>query len=232
MTGVQTCALPISWADRQHNVLNTDYVYIASGGLKGKISRELSWNIGLKYNKAKNLYFYRMDSSDDFSSSTRPAPIVYYNNFKPVYDNGSIFNLSAEFSYVSGKDLSFILKGNYYNYNLDNLSFAPQMPDFDLTASSSFRIIERLTGFADLTVIGQRQAAVNYIGILSSIPPNALTKFSMDPTISLNMGAAYEVTGKIKLFGRIDNLLNRPNEQWLGYASQGLRILAGVTMGF
>ena len=106
------------------------------------------------------------------------------------------------------------------------------MPDFDLMASSSFRIIERLTGFADLTVIGKRQAAVNYMSILSSINPNALTKFSMDPTISLNMGAAYELTGKIKLFGRIDNLLNRPNEQWLGYASQGLRILAGVTVGF
>jgi len=220
------------WADPKHNVLNTDYVYVASGGLKGKISRELSWNIGLKYNKAKNLYFYRMDSSDDFLSSSFPSQVVYYNNFQPVYDNGSIFNLATEFSYISGKDLSFVLKGNYYNYKLDNLTFAPQMPDFDLMASSSFRIIERLTGFADLTVIGKRQAAVNYMSILSSINPNALTKFSMDPTISLNMGAAYELTGKIKLFGRIDNLLNRPNEQWLGYASQGLRILAGVTVGF
>ncbi len=220
------------WADPKHNVLNTDYQYVVSGGLKGKISRELSWNLGLKYNNVKDLYFYSMYSSDDFSSSTRPAPIVYYNNFQPDYDNGSIFNLSAEFSYLSGKDLSVILKGNYYNYKLDFLQFAPQMPDFDLMASSSFRIIDRLTGFADLTVKGQRQAKVFYMSVLSTINPNALTKFSMDPTISLNMGAAYELTSKIKLFGRIDNLLNRPNEQWLGYASQGLRILAGVTVGF
>ena len=220
------------WADPKHNVLNADYQYIVFGGLKGKISRELSWNLGLKYNKVKDLYFYEMSGSDDFSSSTMPPPIVYNNNFKLNYDNGSIFNLSAEFSYLSGKDLSVILKGNYYNYKLDQLQFASNMPDFDLTASSSFKIIERLTGFADLTVIGKRQAKVSYMSVLSYHNPNAITQFSIDPTISLNMGAAYELTSKIKLFGRIDNLLNRPNEQWLGYASQGLRILAGVTVGF
>jgi hypothetical protein len=220
------------WANPMHNVLNTDYVYVVSGGLKGKISRELSWNLGLKYNNVKDLYFYEMNGFDDFSSSSSTHKVLYFNNFHPVYDNGSIFNLSAEFSYLSGKDFSVILKGNYYNYKLDQLQFASNMPDFDLTATSSFKIIERLNGFADFTVIGKRQAKISYMSVLSYHNPNAITQFSIDPTISLNMGAAYELTSKFKLFGRIDNLLNRSNEQWLGYASQGLRILAGITVGF
>ena len=57
-------------------------------------------------------------------------------------------------------------------------------------------------------------------------------EFLIDPSIRLNMGATYEMTGNFKLFGRVDNLLNRQNEQWLGYASQGLRLIAGITLSF
>jgi len=48
----------------------------------------------------------------------------------------------------------------------------------------------------------------------------------------VNLGASFEMTSNFKLFGRVDNLLNRQNEQWLGYASQGLRVLVGVTLSF
>jgi len=219
------------WADPRHNVHNTDYTYVLSGGLKGKITREISYNVGLKYSKAKDLYFYVLNSFDDASSSTIPAPRIYNNAFDLVYDNAGIFNLSTEFSYVSGKDLSVVLKGNYYSYNLDNLSFAPQKPKFDLTASAGLRIIDRLTGFADVEVIGKRKAMTYYYSPFSSALPET-KEFSIDPAIQLNLGATYDLISNFKLFGRVDNLLNRQNEQWLGYASQGLRLMAGVTFSF
>jgi len=219
------------WADPRHNVHNTDYTYVLSGGLKGKITREISYNVGLMYSKVKDQYFYIMNSYNDMSSSTIPAPVIYNNAFDMIYDNAGIFNLSTEFSYVSGKDLSVVLKGNYYSYNLESLPFAPQKPKFDLTASAGFRIIDRLTGFGDFEVIGKRQAMTYYFSPLASTLPETKV-FTIDPSIQLNLGAAYDLTGKFKLFGRVDNLLNRQNEQWLGYASQGLRLMAGVTFSF
>jgi len=111
------------------------------------------------------------------------------------------------------------------------LPFAPQKPKFDLTASAGFRIIDRLTGFGDFEVIGKRQAMTYYFSPLASTLPETKV-FTIDPSIQLNLGAAYDLTGKFKLFGRVDNLLNRQNEQWLGYASQGLRLMAGVTFSF
>ena len=219
------------WTDPRHNVRNTDYTYIFSGGLKGKITREISYNVGMKYSKAKDLYFYVLNSFDDASSSTIPAPKLYNNAFDLTYDDAGIFNLSTELSYVSGKDLSVVLKGNIYRYNLESLPFAPQKPNFDLTASAGFRIIDRLTGFTDLGVIGKRQAMTYYYSPFSSALPET-KEFSIDPTIQLNLGATYDFTSKFKLFGRVDNLLNRQNEQWLGYASQGLRLMAGGTFSF
>jgi len=220
------------WADPRHNVHNTDYTYVLSGGLKGKITREFSYNVGLNYSQVKDQYFYVMNSYDDFSSNTMPTPVIYNNAFGMVYDNAGIFNLSTEFSYVSGKDLSVVFKGNFYNYNLESLSFAPQKPNFDMNVSASFRIIDRLTGIADFDVIGKRQALVYH---LTFIPDNTVSQpvvLSMDPSIRLNLGATYELTSKFKLFGRVDNLLSRKNEQWLGYASQGLRLMAGLTFSF
>jgi len=219
------------WADPRHNVHNTDYTYVLSGGLKGKITRQISYNVGMKYRKAKDLYFYVLNSFDDASSSTSPAPRIYNNAFDLVYDNAGIFNLSTEFSYVSGKDLSVVLKGNYYSYNLDNLPFASHKPKFDLTASAGLRIIDRLTGFADVEVIGKRKAMTYYYSPFSSALPET-KEFSIDPAIKLNLGATYELTRNFKLFGRLDNLLNRQNEPWLGYASQGLRLMAGATYSF
>ncbi|NEW82130.1 MAG: hypothetical protein GZ094_07165, partial [Mariniphaga sp.] len=183
------------WTDPRHNVRNTDYNYVVSGGLKGKITREISYNLGLKYSKVKDLYFYTLSSFDDAASSSIPAPVVYRNAFDLAYDDAAIFNFSGEFSYVSGKDLSVVLKGNYYNYNLESLPFAPHMPNFDLSASAGFRIIDRLTGFADFEVDGERKALVKYFDDIS-LPSSALAQyqsveFSIKPSIKLNLGATY-----------------------------------------
>lgn len=219
------------WTDPLHNVLNTDYAFIISGGLKGKISHEISYNVGLKYSKVKDLYFYVLNSFDDPSSSSVPAPLIYRNSFDLTYDNAGITNFSGEFSYLSGKDFSVILRGNYYNYSLDALPFAPHKPNFDLTASAGFRIMERLTAFTDFEVQGSRKALVYQLSPLPAVLP-VQKVFQIDPSIQLNLGATYELTSKFKLFGRVDNLLNKQNERWLGYTSQGLRMMAGVTFSF
>lgn len=215
------------WADPRHNVRNTDYTYIISGGLKGKISPEISYNIGLKYSQIKNQYYYVLNNYDSGNIS---LPVIYSNAFDLTYDNTGIFNLSTEFSYVSSKDLSLVLKANYYGYNLESLPFAPQMPEFDLSASAGFRIIDRLTGFGDMEIIGQRKALVYYSNAIERTVQNQV--FLIDPSIRINLGATYDYSSKLKLFGRVDNLLNRQNEQWLGYTSQGLRIMAGATYSF
>ncbi len=219
------------WADPRHNVRNTDYSYIVSGGLKGKISSEISFLLGMKYSQVKDLYFYIQHSYDDPTSSTVPQKLVYRNAFDVTYDNVAITNFSAEFSYVSGTDLSVILKGNYYKYSLENLTFAPHLPDFDLTTTTSFRIADQITGFADLGITGKRQSFTIYNGhLLPQVTYDQV--FKIEPVVQLNLGATYELNSKLKFFGRVDNLLNRKNEQWMGYASQGLRLLAGVTLSF
>ena len=125
-----------------------------------------------------------------------------------------------------------VLKGNYYNYKLEVLTFALQKPDFDLSALVTLRILEKLTGFADLDVIGSRKAKVINKNNPFASPVSRDQVFQIDPSVGINLGVNYDMSRNLRLFGRVDNLLNRPNELWLGYASQGLRLMAGAAISF
>lgn len=214
-----TIAYENNWVDPMHNIRNADHQYILFGGIKGKIISPISYNISAKYSKVNDSHFYILNSS-----SLTP-PIIYNNSFDVSYDNAGITNLSAEVSYSLGKDYYIKFKGNYYNYKLDNLPFAPLLPDFDVDATSGFRITDRVTGFADLKVSGQRKGLIKLADGTNKV-------YDLDPILRINLGGDYEVTHNIKIFGRVDNLLDQHYEQWLGYTSQGLRLIAGASISF
>jgi hypothetical protein len=208
-----------NWVDPMHNVINADHRYIFSGGLKGKINQQISYNISAKYSDVKDMHFYILKSAN-----TAP-PYIYNNAFDLLYDNTGIFNLSMEFSYVLGKDYSFKLKGNFYDYNMESLGFAPLLPDFDLFGTAVYRINERLNGFTDIMVTGQRKA-------LFQSADETSKAYELDPILKINLGAEYELKHNLKIFGRIDNLLNQNYEQLPGYNSLGLRLMAGASISF
>ncbi len=214
-----TIAYENYWVDPMHDVKNADHRYVISGGLKGKITKQISFLAKIKYSDIKDFHYYITKSPDI-------VPPFYYNNaFDILYDNTGIFNISAELSYVKGKDYSIKIKGNYYSYTTENLGFAPLQPDFDLSATADFRINNKLNGFADLIVTGRRNGLIQYAD-------NTITKYPLDPIGRINLGADYELTHNLKIFGRIDNLLDQHYEQLPGYTTQGLRLLAGISLSF
>lgn len=208
-----------NWVNPMHNVRNADHSYILSGGFKGKITQQISCDISLKYSEVKDMHFYVLKSAN-----TAP-PYVYNNAFDVLYDNVGILNLSMEFSYVLGNDYSFKLKGNYYNYNMESLQFAPLLPQFDLLGTANFRINDRLTGFTDLTVTGNRKALFQSADETSKV-------YDLNPILNINLGADYQLTQKLKIFGRIDNLLDQRYENLPGYNALGLTLIAGASFSF
>jgi len=235
-TNYSQIALDNYWVDPSHNFRNTDQSYKAFVGLKGKISRELSYNMALNYSRVKDLYFYALASY----ASMLPQTMVYENRFKPLYDNGSIANLTGELSYLSNSNFNIIVKGNFSHYSLDSLPFAPQKANLELSATSTFPIIEKLSSFIDIGYVGARQALVypqstsqTALGYSNStIAVSIPVVFQIDPIFQLNVGATYQLQQKLRLFGRVENLLNQRNEQWLGYSSQGIRLLVGISFLF
>jgi outer membrane cobalamin receptor len=104
------------------------------------------------------------------------------------------------------------------------LPFTPDLPNFDVTGSANLRLTKKLSGFSDLKLTGQRY------GLLRN--PSGDEKIALKPLYQLNAGVEYALKPKLKVFGRADNLLNEHYDQWLGYTTQGLRLLAGITFSF
>ena len=207
-----------NWINPEHLVRNTDHQYVLTAGLKGLMTSEISYQAGLKYEKVNSMHFYML------TSPGTSAPFIYNNFFDVVYDDMEVFNLSAEISYIKGKDYNFSLKGNYFNYRSFGLAFAPHMPRFELQASGGFRIVDKVSGFSDLKITGQRDALIRLAA--------GDRRINLEPIVLLNLGAEYELKPTFKIFGRIDNLLNQRYEQWLGYTSQGARLIAGISFSF
>ena len=217
------------WANPRHDIRNTDYKYIVFGGFKGKISPQISYKAGVKYSKVHNMHFFVMNAYPRVVNPTYPIASnewLYRNDFDVEYDNAGILNLSAEVSYFSGSD--------YYNYMLDSLNVASHMPNFDVTVSSGMRLTPRLTGFADLQITGNRKAVILYQNDpTSSVMPSPYREaVSLDPIVNMNIGAEYELPYHLKFFSRLDNVFNQRYERWLGYTSQGLRLMVGASWSF
>ncbi|MGE5410617.1 MAG: hypothetical protein ACM3MI_06625, partial [Clostridiales bacterium] len=140
-------------------------------------------------------------------------------------DNAGVSTISAELSWTKDKDYYFSLKGNYYSYALDHLSFAPQLPNFEIEGSAEYRINDKIRGFSNLKITGDRYGLILNAG-------EDMNKFNLKPIYLLNTGADYELKKNFKIFGQIDNLLNQHYEQLPGYTSQGVRIIAGINLSF
>lgn len=221
------------YVDPYHDVANTNYKYIVSGGFKGKLSSKTNYVAEASYSAVEKQHFYVIESMDfeDYSSASRRIN----NTFNWVYDDVNILKLSGEVMHSVSDNFSLHLLANYYSYDLKIQSNAWQMPDFDLTFSGIYRATEQLKFTTDIFVVGSRTALiVNSSSI--NLPQVKLgtenIEINMDPIIDLNVGVEYQFSPKLNFFAKLNNFGFQKYEQWLGYTNKGLNWMAGISYSF
>jgi outer membrane receptor protein involved in Fe transport len=221
------------WINPTLIALPTSHLSTISAGISGKITTPLTFNIGIKYGKTEDQYFY---VTRVINKSGIPGPalkdLTYNNAFEVVYDDLSTLDFSGDLSYTTSS-VFLLLSGHYYSNQLKTLEKAPYMPDFTLNASSEFKIIDHFSALAEMYLTGPRNIMLKYYmsPISSAIPPPPIY-LKADPVIDVNIGAKYMFTNKFELFGKVENLLNRKDEIWYGYTVQGIRFKLGASFFF
>ena len=191
------------------HVKNTNEKIIAYVGLKGRYNKDISFNIKASYSIIDDLYFYVNDSNS-----------VLENQFDVVYDNGEVTNIYADLSYTYSPQLSFTLKGNYYNYQLNDEKYAWHMPDFDMTFSSMYNLRNKIYVYSDIIGIGKRYVKRYSTGDnYKELPAN----------IDINLGFEYQYTRNLSAFLRLNNLLGSNYYFYNFYPSQGFNFMLGFT---
>lgn len=211
----------------------TNYLNIFSGGLKGKIALPFAYDLGVKYSKTENHYFY-VTRVVNGSGIANPAPedLTYDNSFDIEYNNLAILDFSGELSYTT-PSLLLQLAGHFYSYELSALEKAPYMPDFTLQATTDFKVTDKISATAEVFLTGPRNVMLKYYHQpwSSSFGPPPIY-LQTDAMIELNAGVKYLFSNNLQFFGKIENLLNRKDEPWYGYTVQGIRFKVGASFSF
>ena len=185
-------------------VQNSNHTMIVYAGLKGRYSNKMSFNLKGSYEKIDSMYFYVNDSSD-----------FLRNKFLVDYDNVSLLSLGGEISWHQSEKLQFLMKANYYQYQLDNLEHAWHKPSFEASLSAEYNLRDKILVGADVFYTGKRFAA----GTAKELKgyPDA------------NLSLVYRYTKTLSFFLRFNNLTASKYQIWNQYPAQRLQFLAGFS---
>lgn len=198
-----------------------------NGGVKGKISRTLSYLFDINYSINKDIAFFYMN--EDQTNSTPNT----YNQFNVFYNDVDVLKFGGKLRY-SDSNLSIDISGNYYIYNTDNFLPLPHMPEFDLKLNAAFKITKQISANINTSVIGPRNSVyrISTIDPLSNTIKETDQESQLRTIIDLGIGASYKFSKDINFFLNAKNILNQNYEYWQGYNHQGIQIMIGGTYTF
>lgn len=189
-------------------VRNTDSKLNLYGGVKGNLGPKSSYIVKLGVYTANNYYFYVNDSSR------------MWNQFKVVYDEGDIFNLSGELTYDATESLNFRLNANFNNYNLTREMYAWHKPKFDLTFNTRYNLRNKIIASLETYYIGKRYAKP-YVMNAPAI--------ELKGAVDLNLLLEYRYTKILSGFIQFRNLAASQYQYWNQYPSQRFSVMLGMT---
>lgn len=189
---------------------NTVQKFQVDAGVKGAINDELTYNTGIRYGDYQNMHFY----SNHVADSTR---------FQLIYDSGTKvlnYHVSVGWKYEDWYKLQ--ASGNYYHYELSDISSPWHRPEWALGVENYFMPGEQWFITANLNLLGGIQA----------LNLQSAESTTMNPIIDLAAKVDYAVTPRLSVFVEGNNLLNQKNERHWNYRSRGIQGIGGLTFKF
>lgn len=190
------------------NITPTTHKLIAYGGVNLNPVTNLHANFKAKYSLIDDMYLFINDYLTDSLG----------NQFKVIYDDIDLLDLSGEILYLPVEKLRLLLKGNFYKYSMGNEAFPWHMPKYKLSLTSAYNLKNKILANFDLFAIGERNA-LDFDG----------STVTYDPFIDANIRLEYRYTKKLSAFLNLNNLTATKWYLWHQYPGHRFNILAGLT---
>jgi hypothetical protein len=137
-------------------------------------------------------------------------------------NNLQCWKVGASLHYHYRDMINLSISGNYYAYSTTN-SITPQVydrPSWDLYGRVDVKIDNKWSCYSENYFAGKRIASTT------------LGDIQLKPTIELNLGAQYTINNWLNVYVQLNNFLNRKNDIFYGYQSQGCHFIGGVKYKF
>lgn len=200
---------------------NTNTKWEMYGGLRGSISKTLSYNTRTSYSKTEDLYFFVNDNSD-----------LFIKGFNVVYDDATIWNVHGELQFQSTEKIKLIAKGDYNKCTMATELKPWHRPTLQLTFSGNYNLKNKIIVCADVFVVGKRFAYSTAQGQGLGVTVSSTSITELKTIVDANLSLEYRYSKKLSGFLNFNNLGFKRYEIWNNYPSYKFNFLAGITVAF
>ena len=183
------------------------------GGFKGNIASVFNFNIGAGFKEIENMPFFVNDT------------IGFFNKFNLVYDDVTILNAFAEFSYQTSEKLLLMLRGEFNHYTMGVEKEAWHKPRLNASFIASYRLVDKINIKAEL------YAQDNTYAKLYDEKRNVIAQ-KIDGFADFNLAFEYLYNKKISAFLNLNNISGTRYYRWYNYPTQRFQVLGGLTYAF
>jgi hypothetical protein len=187
----------------------TNFKKILYGGLRGNVTQNLTYNIGLRFSEIEDLYFF------EYKGSIVPG------YFFILIDKVDRFDGFWELKYET-KKLHLSLSGQVSSFSgTDSISKPSYMPDYEFNLAAKYNLKDKILLNSELIFTGERYAVD---------VDNKATK--LNGIADFNLGVEYRYTKKVSAFFNLNNIFNQKYFIWNHYPCWGFNALLGVSYAF
>lgn len=199
------------------NMRNENKVIDFYGGIKGTLSKRISFNFALSFARIRDKAFFINDTT--YSTG---------NKFGLIYDTLNLATLEGSISYQLREKLKIDAIGKFYSYELSNQLYAWNLPVWQLSTRGSYNLFEKFIVNADVHVEGGRKSLLL---TNDSIPIEE--KFNdLGLIVDVNLCLEYRYNKRISAFIQFNNIASQRYLRWYNYPVQTFQLLGGVTARF
>ena len=193
-------------------VQNTNNLFIGKAGFRGKLSKCLSYNLGIDYAIINGMYFFVNDTTTK-----------YDNTFIVEYDNVELSTYTAEIFWAKTEKLNFALKGEYFQYKMDSLLKPWHKSEYEITLTTRYNLRDKILVNFDVFAISDRFAKDMY---------NTETPIKLKGTVDVNLGIEYRYNKLISAFVKLNNIGAVKYYKFNQYPTQRFNAMFGLSYSF
>jgi outer membrane receptor protein involved in Fe transport len=190
------------------------------GGIKGTLSKRISFNAGISFANVRDKALFITDTTYSIR-----------NKFDVIYDTMNVTTIDASISYQLQEKLKVDVLGKFNSYSALNNSYAWNLPRLEFLVRGSYNLFDKFLFNLDLTLEEGRKALVYEMGDDVTIENGQYIK-SLDFITDLNLSIEYRYNKRISAFVEFNNIASQRYKRWYNTPVHSFQFLGGVTFRF
>ena len=190
-------------------------------GIKGTLSKRMSFNVGAAFSNNRNMALFFNDTI--YSSG---------NQFGVLYDTVNISTFTGSLSYQHNEQIKIDGIARYNAYSLRNNPHAWNLPEFEFILRGHYNIAKKLIFNVDFTLEAGRKARVFSSSIAGAQEADGIYFVPLGLIADANLGVEYRYTQRLSFFGNLNNFAAQRYQRWYNYPVQAFQFMLGASFRF